>query len=191
MQMRDSSQLVKKSCTVKARHDGRQGASAKSLFAYCIDLYARVMSIFSMKMRLQDAQNNDINTFNKSSRILWFTSYLDKRKQVTLINGCMSEEVLEKPFGVPQGSVLGPFLFLIHINDVTSNVNCKSHLYADDTVLLVADKCAQNIEINLNTELEKAHRWFTENRLTLNAKKTTYMIFWKCKKDKTTWRYQH
>ena len=95
----------------------------------------------------------------------------------------MSEEVLEKPFGVPQGSVLGPLLFLIHINDVTSNVNCKSHLYADDTVLLVADKCAQNIEIKLNTELDKeAHRWFTENRLTFNAKKTKYMIFGNARK---------
>ena len=73
--------------------------------------------------------------------------------------------------------MLGPLLFLVHINDVTSYVNCKSHLYADDTVLLVADKSAQNIEIKLNTELEKAHRWLTENRLTLNAKKTKYLIF--------------
>ena len=46
MQMRDSSKLVKKSCTAKARHDGRQGASAKSLFACCVHLYARVMSNF-------------------------------------------------------------------------------------------------------------------------------------------------
>ena len=118
------------------------------------------------------------------NEILWFTSYLDERKQVTLINGCMSEEVLEKPFGVPQGSVLGPLLFLVHINDVTSYVNCKSHLYADDTVLLVADKSAQNIEIKLNTELEKAHRWLTENRLTLNAKKTKYLIFGHARKTK-------
>ena len=94
----------------------------------------------------------------------------------------MSDEVLEKPFGVPQGSVLGPLLFLININDVTSNVNCKSHLYADDTVLLVADKCAKNIEITLNTELGNAHRWFTDNRLTLNAKKTKYMIFGNARK---------
>ena len=93
----------------------------------------------------------------KENEILWFTSYLDKRKQVTLINRCMSEEILEKPFGVPQGSVLGPLLFLIHIIDVTSNVNCNSRRYAGDTVLLVADKCARNIEIKLNTELEKAY----------------------------------
>ena len=120
----------------------------------------------------------------KENEILWFTSYLDKRKQVTLINGYMSEEVLEEPFGVPQGSVLGPLLFLIHINDVTSNVNCKSNLYADDTVLLTADKCAQNLEIKMNTELEKARRWFTENRLTLNAKKTKYTIFGNARKTK-------
>ena len=63
-------------------------------------------------------------------------------------------------------------------------VNCKSHLYADEDVPLVADKCAQNIEIKLNTELEKAHRWFTENRLTLNAKKTKYVIFGKTRKTK-------
>ena len=93
----------------------------------------------------------------KEKEIFWFASYLDKRKQVSLINGCMSEKVLQKPFGVPQGSVLGLLLFLTHVNDVASNVSCKSHPYADYTVLLVADKCAQNIEIKLNTELKKAH----------------------------------
>ena len=63
-------------------------------------------------------------------------------------------------------------------------MNCKSNLYADDTVLSVADKCAQNIEIKLNTELEKAHRWFAENSLKLNAKKTKYMIFGNARKTK-------
>ena len=53
-------------CHAKARHDGRQGASAKSLLACCIHLYARVMSnFFSMKMRLQDTQNNDITNLKK------------------------------------------------------------------------------------------------------------------------------
>ena len=71
----------------------------------------------------------------KENEILRFISYIDKRQRGAAINRCMSEEILEKLFGVPQGSVVGPLFFLIHINDVTSNVNCKSHLYVDDTVL--------------------------------------------------------
>ena len=61
-------------------------------------------------------------------------------------------------------------------------MKCKSHLYADDTVLLTVEKYAQNIEIKMNTELEKARRWFTENRLTFNAKKTKYVIFGNARK---------
>ena len=50
--------------------------------------------------------------------------------------------------------MLRPLLFLIHINDVAFNANCKSHLYADDAVILVTDKCAKAIEIKLSTELD-------------------------------------
>ena len=61
-------------------------------------------------------------------------------------------------------------------------MKCKSHLYADDPVLSIPDKCAHEIEIKLNTELEKAQRWLTENRPTLNAKETKYMIFGNARK---------
>ena len=83
----------------------------------------------------------------------------------------------EQPFGVPQGSVLGPLLFLLHINDLTKAINCKSHLYADDTVMIIAEKSTGILENKLNIELSKAENWLSNNKLTLNIKKTMYMIF--------------
>lgn len=83
----------------------------------------------------------------------------------------------EHPYGVPQGSVLGPVLFLLHINDLTEAINCKCHLYADDTVMIIDEKNAGNLENKLNIELSKAERWLSNNKLTLNIKETMYMIF--------------
>ena len=74
--------------------------------------------------------------------------------------------------GVPQGSILGPILFLIYINDFTS-----VRLFADDTLLTACGKDLDNLIRHINTELTKIYDWLCANNLTLNLSKTKYIIF--------------
>ena len=107
----------------------------------------------------------------------WFHSYLIGRIQSTQIRSHFSKK--EKTLsGVPQGSVLGPLLFLIYINDIY-NVSDKLefYLFADDTNLLYADKNLKSLETTMNLELSKVCEWLTANKLSLNIKKTNFVIF--------------
>ena len=80
--------------------------------------------------------------------------------------------------GVPQGSVLGPLLFLIYINDIhNSSAKLSFYLFADDTSLLYADSNLKSLEKTVNSELLKVSDWLNANKLTLNAKKSNYVIF--------------
>ena len=80
--------------------------------------------------------------------------------------------------GVPQGSVLGPLLFLIYINDIhNSSAKLSFYLFADDTSLLYADTNLKSLEKTVNSELLKVSDWLNANKLTLNAKKSNYVIF--------------
>ena len=79
--------------------------------------------------------------------------------------------------GVPQGSVLGPLLFLIYINDIhNSSAKLSFYLFADDTSLLYADANLKSLEKTVNSELLKVSDWLNANKLTLNAKKSNYVI---------------
>ena len=80
--------------------------------------------------------------------------------------------------GVPQGSILGPLLFLIYVNDLPSNVNiCDITLYADDTVLFCSAKYAIELEQKLNSDLLNLSHWFAANCLTLNTLRCKFMVF--------------
>ena len=107
----------------------------------------------------------------------WFWSYLSSRSTVTSINNPTSDP---KPVtvGVPQGSILGPLLFLLYINDLPRCLtHCKSILYADDTLLYHSARTVADLESKINTDLESVSHWLNNNLLTLNNEKTKFMIF--------------
>ena len=107
-----------------------------------------------------------------------FESYLSNRTQVVEVNGKLSDKGIIK-HGVPQGSILGPLLFLLYINDISHSSNIlKFFLFADDTtVYYSADPTDDNTENILNTELEKVSSWLAANRLSLNVKKSNFLHF--------------
>ena len=78
--------------------------------------------------------------------------------------------------GVPQGSCLGPLLFLLYINDVSLISNFNTTLFADDTCLMMADNNLKNLEHKVQIELKKVNSWLCQNKLFLNFSKTNYMI---------------
>ena len=106
----------------------------------------------------------------------WFRSYLLNRQQFVSINSTNSN-LATINIGVPQGSVLGPLLFLLFINDMPSNIDFFTILFADDTTLQLSDKSLDNLISRANFHLKSANDWFNSNRLTLNIKKTKCMLF--------------
>ena len=107
----------------------------------------------------------------------WLKSYLSNRMQCTETGDTQSElEIIR--WGVPQGSVLGPLLFLIYINDIVNSSNVfKFILFADDTSLYYSCKNLQNIENIMNQELDKISAWLSANRLSLNVGKSKLLYF--------------
>ena len=107
----------------------------------------------------------------------WFHSYLSGQCQTTQADG----KILKKEkvvCGVPQGSVLGPLLFLLYINDIqTSSKKFDFFLFADDTNLIVADKNSKSLESIVNTELDNVCGWLLANKLSLNIDKSNFVIF--------------
>ena len=113
-------------------------------------------------------------------------SYLTQRQQIVECNGFQSDS-LEIKTGIPQGSVLGPFLFSVYINDLPLCTDMFNMImYADDTTLFCDINSIPDVEHSLNAELSKITDWLAANKLSLNASKTKFMVF---HSDKKTVRY--
>jgi hypothetical protein len=107
----------------------------------------------------------------------WLTSYLTGRFQFVNFNNCKSNDQLIS-CGVPQGSILGPLLFLLYINDIANISNLLTPiLFADDSSLFISGNNLEQIINNLNSELQKVKNWVDANKLTLNIEKSYFMVF--------------
>ena len=107
----------------------------------------------------------------------WFRSYLTDRKQFVSINGYDSNTI-GTDIGVPQGSVLGPLLFLIYINDLHVAIkNSLVHHFADDTNLLHINESHKRLNKLLNADLKSLCNWLKANKISLNVAKTELIIF--------------
>ena len=113
----------------------------------------------------------------KSIQLEWFKSYFDSRKQYTAYQSA-SSEVSGLEYGVIQGSILGPLLFNVYMNDITNACNeVKIVMYADDTNVFCMSKSLNSLYSIMNKELNNLQKWFSANKLTLNISKTKYILF--------------
>ena len=128
---------------------------------------------------------NKLQLYGIRGHILdWFRSYLQNRKQYIHIDDTNSN-LGSISCGVPQGSILGPLLFILYINDI-SNISHLMHtiLFAYDTTILIeSDNVSTALKL-MNKELQKLNTWLTANKLSLNISKTHYMVFDRGKEKK-------
>ena len=107
----------------------------------------------------------------------WFKSYLYDRTQCTKVNDTISNYATITT-GVPQGSTLGPLLFLLYINDIIESSRLLNFfLFADDTTIVHSGKDVQSLSNNINEELKRVSTWLVANKLSLNIQKTNYIVF--------------
>ena len=118
----------------------------------------------------------------------WFTSYLVNRQQLVDVAGTHST-LINLTTGVPQGSILGPLLFIIYMSDIyEASKSFHAILYADDTSLYSSlgsfnvnltgnNSDKHTLSIKINNELSNIQEWLNVNKLSLNVNKTKYMIF--------------
>ena len=112
-----------------------------------------------------------------ASVMQWFKSYLSERSQSVKIEGNISK-ALPLNVGVPQGSILGPLLFIIYTSDLPLCIppNCSLFMYADDSTITCSSSSVNEIENILNIALARIHNWSVRNKLTINANKTKSML---------------
>lgn len=111
------------------------------------------------------------------SVINWFESYLSGRSQSVKLDDIISKD-LPLNVGVPQGSILGPLLFIIYTSDLPSCIpsNCNLFMYADDSTLTCSSSSINEVERSLNAALDRVNNWCLRNKLRLNSNKTKCML---------------
>ena len=117
-------------------------------------------------------------------------SYIQNRYQRVVIKDNMHNKLTSKwepmEHGVPQGSVLGPLLFLIYINDLSQIISsvAKSILFADDISIIISNTDLQEFKNNTPSVMNETINWFQSNQLTLNCKKTHFLQFFTKQQNK-------
>ena len=151
--------------------------------AHALDSSSHMVGIFLDYSKAFDTINHDILLYKLSrygirgKALEWFRSYLSNRKQYVCLNG-HSSELQYINCGVPQGSLLGPLLFILYINDFCRSSDILSFiLFADDTNLFLSHSDPNYLVNTVNIELGKLTQWIRANKLSLNLQKTKYMLF--------------
>ena len=152
----------------------------KSTTLAILDLYTKILKSFENKEYAYSVFLDFAKAFDKfDHQILlrklvhygirgvankWFASYLDKRYQTVKVNGKLSNKEMIT-CGVPQGSILGPILFLLYINDIKNSSKISNFfLFADDTSTYSSGKNLNEIQETYNQELEKVVTWLKANK---------------------------
>lgn len=159
-------------------HTAREGRPSKISMGIFLDL-SKAFDTISHTILLSKLTNIGIRGIPN----IWIKDYLTNRKQYTAINDIYSSTT-HISCGVPQGSILGPLLFLIYINDI-QNIPIESKIlsFADDTTAFVTEKTIESLYDKANNELQHIQDWLCANKLSLNVSKTKYIIFGARKND--------
>lgn len=113
----------------------------------------------------------------RGTTLKWFRDYIYNRVQYVQSAG-ENSRMLKIEYGVPQGSILGPLLFIIYINDLTLYYNdIYTIIFADDTNIFYSHKDISTMEAHVNSQLEEINIWFKCNKLSINISKTFYIVF--------------
>ena len=110
-----------------------------------------------------------------SNALKVFESYLTNRTQA-IRTAVACSNYLPITSGVPQGSILGPLLFLLYVNDLPLEINSDTDMYADDTTFHCKGKDINEIQLILQSDINKTQRWCMKNNMAINPTKTTCMI---------------
>lgn len=154
------------------KHIVQNSEDRKKTLAVFVDL-AKAFDTVSHKILLKKLEALGIS----GNALRWFSSYLENREQLVKIGSTMSSKTTVN-FGVPQGSVLGPLLFIIYLNTFCSLLtDCKTICFADDTVILFADNTWESTFDKAERGLKIGMEWLSHNLLSVNEEKTTYICF--------------
>ena len=133
---------------------------------------SRAFDMVPIDLLLKKLESNGI----RGTSLKWFESYLRDRVQYVKV-GNSNSSCQNVKSGVPQGSVMGPILFLIFFNDLPCSTLLKVLLFADDTTLIASGKNLSELVNFMNHELKKISAWFRANQMVLHPDKTKFTIF--------------
>ena len=112
----------------------------------------------------------------KDLELKWFASYLSERSQIVVHNGAKSDTAFLN-IGVPQGTILGPILFLIYVNDLSNVVRDGFiNIFADDVVVYSSSSCIQTLQASMQNTMNDVFKWYQDNKLCLSIDKCSTLV---------------